>query len=140
MPIGEAIELARRVVDLHDRMLGEEGEGRGWLFLRSWQQLHAAVLILCSEPGPLSQRLADACALGIANMDPDELPGIVQPSLKRLQAELAALAPSDGGLARLPEERARATAARLLLLYVHLLGVRLAARPVPGAAAVAWAG
>lgn len=129
VPIGEAIELARRVVDLHDRILGEEGEGRGRIFLRSWQQLHAAVLILCSEPGPIAQRLADACAVGIGWIDARELPGIVRPRFAALQAELARFARRECGLAGLPEGQARELAAKLLLLYVHVLGVRLATRP-----------
>lgn len=138
VPIGEAIELARRVVDLHDRILGEEGEGQARIFLRPWQQLHAAVLILCSEPGPIQQRLADACAVGIGWLDAGELPGIVRPEFRAIQEELACAARS-GGVARLSEEQAKETAAKLLLLYVHVLGVRLSARSEASDGRFAWA-
>jgi len=127
VPIGEAIELARRVVHLHDRVYGEGGEGRSGVFLRSWQHLHAAVLILCSEPGSLPQRL-DACVAGMERIDVRELPGIARARFLALQAELAAMARSEGGLPRIPEERAKAAATRLILLYVHVLGVALASR------------
>jgi hypothetical protein len=139
VPIGEAIELARRVVDLHDRIFGEEGEGRTNIFIRSWQQLHAAVLILCSEPGSIQQRLADACALGLRWIDARELPRIVRPPLLAMQTELAAIARSESGLLGLSEEQAKEIATQLILLYVHVLGVKLDARYGEGRGAVACA-
>lgn len=137
VPIGEAIELARRVVDLHDRIFGEEGEGQTRIFLRPWQQLHAAVLILCSEPGPIQQRLADAFAVGIGWLDARELPGIVRPEFQAIQQELARATRLDRGLGHMSEEEAKGLAAKLLLLYVHVLGTRLASLPAIATGAVA---
>jgi hypothetical protein len=136
-PIGEVIALARRVVDLHDRFFGEECEDRRSFFSRSWQQLHAAVLILCSDSRPIEQRLADAWAV-LGSIDDRDLPAIVRPRACALQAELAQMARREDGFGNLSREEAEQAAARLLLLYVHTLGAALAARPGATTGANTW--
>lgn len=113
----EAIGLARQTVDLYDRYATTEGQSRKVLFRRAWQRLHAAVLILCSEPGSIQERLSDVYLSAFVYWTAADIPQPCEHEFLALKDELAQVVQFRG----LAPERARYLAHQILLLYASVL-------------------
>ncbi|BAU47508.1 hypothetical protein SVA_0929 [Sulfurifustis variabilis] len=113
----EAIGLARQMVDLYDRYATTEGQCRKVLFRRAWQRLHAAVLILCSEPGSIQERLSDVYLSAFVYWTAADIPQPCEREFLALKEELAQVVQFRG----LAVERARFLAHQILLLYARVL-------------------
>lgn len=115
--LAEAIGLARQMVDLYDRYATTEGQCRKILFRRAWQRLHAAVLILCSEPGSIQERLSDVYLSAFVYWTAADIPQPCEREFLALKDELAQVVQFRG----LGFERARFLAHEILLLYARVL-------------------
>lgn len=113
----EGIGLARQLVDLYDRYATAEGQSRKILFRRAWQRLHAAVLILCSEPGSIQERLSDVYLSAFVYWTAADIPQPCEREFLALKDELAQVVQFRS----LGPERARFLAHQILLLYARIL-------------------
>lgn len=113
----EGIGLARQLVDLYDRYAAADGQFRKVLFRRAWQRLHAAVLILCSEPGSIQERLSDVYMSAFVYWTGADIPQPCEREFLALKDELSQVVQFQG----LSPERARFLAHQILLLYARVL-------------------
>lgn len=113
----EGIGLARQLVDLYDRYATAEGQCRKILFRRAWQRLHAAVLILCSEPGSVQERLSDVYLSAFVYWTAADIPQPCEREFLALKDELSQVVQFRG----LGPERARFLGHQILLLYARVL-------------------